>query len=374
MNKGTIKLKYIYYDTIAGEVIDKSYWNKGDELLYTCQKTPMKSDYSNFPERKRTKKNDLLLTRNATPYIFVPQINSIYSNVVQKIAISNKFDKKFIKYALDSGVEQLSVNGDTIPSWNMDVWNNMKIPIYDLNKQNAIANYLDNKISRINKIIDYNKKLVELMEEYKQNRIIEKINNKTSSSKFIKLKYICQMQRGSFNHRPRNDERYYNGEFPFIQTGDVANGSKYITTYSQTLNKLGYSVSRMFKKGTIAMTIAANIGDVSILTFDSCFPDSIIGFNSNNNDYLYYVLKSIKEKLEKNAIVSTQQNLNIDIVGNTVSNYEYNKVKQDEIVEYLNSICSSIDKSIKIKKQIMEKLEEYKKSLIYEAVTGKIEV
>ena len=89
--------------SIAGEVIDKSYWNNGSELLYTCQKNPMLSDYLNFPERKRTKSNDLLLTRNATPYIFIPKINSIYSNVVQKITIVDNVDKRFVKYVLKEG-------------------------------------------------------------------------------------------------------------------------------------------------------------------------------------------------------------------------------------------------------------------------------
>ncbi|MFR5931378.1 MAG: hypothetical protein ACLUGI_12435 [Subdoligranulum sp.] len=63
-----------------------------------------------------------------------------------------------------------------------------------------------------------------------------------------KIKYATSISRGLFNHRPRNDERYYNGKYPFIQTGDVANATKYIVSYSQTLNELGKSVSKEFPK------------------------------------------------------------------------------------------------------------------------------
>ena len=45
-----LKLKYTFSNTIAGEVIDKTYWNDGEEILYTCQKTPMKSTFKAFPQ------------------------------------------------------------------------------------------------------------------------------------------------------------------------------------------------------------------------------------------------------------------------------------------------------------------------------------
>src|SRR5262249_51457975 len=106
-----------------------------------------------------------------------------------------------------------------------------------------------------------------------------------------KLKNASQVLRGKFTHRPRNDPRFYDGPFPFIQTGDVATADKYITTYSQTLNEEGYAVSKEFPSGTVVMAIAANIGDVAILTFNACFPDSVVGFSPSvrmDTDFLYY--------------------------------------------------------------------------------------
>ncbi|WP_222620524.1 restriction endonuclease subunit S [Sphaerospermopsis sp. LEGE 00249] len=110
-----------------------------------------------------------------------------------------------------------------------------------------------------------------------------------------KIKYISTILRGKFSHRPRNDPKLYDGDYPFIQTGDIAATDKYITTYEQTLNALGFAVSKQFPKGTLVMAIAANIGDVAILDFPACFPDSI-------------VLYSMRQAIEEGFILDVLQN------------------------------------------------------------------
>jgi len=84
--------------------------------------------------------------------------------------------------------------------------------------------------------------------------------------------------RGKSKHRPRNDERLYGGDIPFIQTGDIRNASHIITQYSQTYSEVGLKQSKLWPRGTLCITIAANIAETSILGFDACFPDSVIGF------------------------------------------------------------------------------------------------
>ena len=180
-----------------------------------------------------------------------------------------------------------------------------------------------------------------------------------------------------FNHRPRNDERLYDGKYPFIQTGDVARAKKYITTYSQTLNELGKAVSKEFKRGTLTMTIAANVGDVSILDFDAYFPDSVVGFtplNDNSSEYLYYIFSAMKNEFIRASIVSTQLNLNIERIKDMYIPFTEDKQEQEQIVKFLNKKCDKIDFLIEKKYSKIEKLKEYKKSLIYECVTGKKEI
>lgn len=263
----------------------------------------------------------------------------------------------------------------------------------NMDEQNKIANYLDDKCSKIDEIIEKQQSIIEKLKEYKLSAITETVTKglnpdvemKDSGIEWIgnipehwetqKLKYATKIMRGKFNHRPRNDPNYYNGKYPFVQTGDVARASKFIESYTQTLNELGYSVSKEFPKGSICMTIAANVGDVAVLDFNACFPDSVIGFfplEELNWNYLYHVLSVMKQQLTRNAIISTQLNLNIEIVKE-----EYIPVgpykEQLEITKYLDKKCFAIENLIKQRKIIIEKLIEYKKSLIYEVVTGKKE-
>src|SRR5450631_3423649 len=83
----------------------------------------------------------------------------------------------------------------------------------------------------------------------------------------VPLEETCDIQRGKFSHRPRNEPRFFGGQYPFIQTGDVvrANGGK--ITYTQTLNEDGLSVSKLFQPPLVVITIAANIGDTALLDF-----------------------------------------------------------------------------------------------------------
>lgn len=123
--------------------------------------------------------------------------------------------------------------------------------------------------------------------------------------------------RGKSKHRPRNDEALYGGGIPFIQTGDIRSASHIITQYSQTYSELGLKQSKLWPKGTLCITIAANIAETSILGFDACFPDSVIGFvpdpSKTSSGYVEYLLQSTKSKLEEKGKEksSAQSNINL---------------------------------------------------------------
>ena len=90
-----------------------------------------------------------------------------------------------------------------------------------------------------------------------------------------KLGYVS---RGRSRHRPRDAAHLYGGPYPFIQTSDVKYAGLYVTEYSQTYSEDGLAQSKLWKSGTLCITIAANIADTAILCIDACFPDSVIGF------------------------------------------------------------------------------------------------
>lgn len=92
------------------------------------------------------------------------------------------------------------------------------------------------------------------------------------------LDQLGYVSRGRSRNRPRDAAHLYGGPYPFIQTGDVKHSNLYITDYSQTYSEAGLAQSRLWKAGTLCITIAANIADTAILGIDACFPDSVIGF------------------------------------------------------------------------------------------------
>ncbi|PID44695.1 MAG: hypothetical protein CSB47_10870 [Proteobacteria bacterium] len=96
------------------------------------------------------------------------------------------------------------------------------------------------------------------------------------------LDELGYISRGRSRHRPRDAAHLYGGPYPFIQTGDVKHAGLYLTEYTQTYSEEGLVQSRMWPAGTLCITIAANIADTSILGFDACFPDSVIGFIPDN--------------------------------------------------------------------------------------------
>ena len=125
------------------------------------------------------------------------------------------------------------------------------------------------------------------------------------------------------------------------------------------------------------MTIAANVGDVAILGFDAYFPDSVVGFTVKDGfdeNYVYYLFQALRESFVRASIVSTQLNLNIERSKEIVVSVTYDMQEQKQIAAYLEGKCDQVDRLIAIKQSKIEKLEQYKRSLIYEYVTGKKEV
>ncbi|MCI9362599.1 MAG: hypothetical protein HFG65_17105 [Hungatella sp.] len=125
------------------------------------------------------------------------------------------------------------------------------------------------------------------------------------------------MQRGRFGHRPRNDPQYYDGAYPFIQTGNVVKAStnNEKIEFTQTLNELGLSTSRLFDEKAVIITIAANIGYSAILDYPACFPDSLVALTTKDNsillEYLNLYIRIIRDYIENLAPQAAQKNINL---------------------------------------------------------------
>ncbi|MCI3939370.1 restriction endonuclease subunit S [Chryseobacterium aahli] len=184
---------------------------------------------------------------------------------------------------------------------------------------------------------------------------------KDTNYKVFKLGEIVIFQRGRFGHRPRNDPRFFNGNYPFIQTGNIVEASQHNgeVMFTQTLNELGLGTSRLFEANTLVMTIAANIGSTAIINYKACFPDSLVALIPKVDfikiEYLNFYLRAIQKYVEKLAPQAAQKNINnqqlrplpivvppINIQQRIVdlyqSAYQQKQQKEAEAQQLLNSI------------------------------------
>ena len=127
------------------------------------------------------------------------------------------------------------------------------------------------------------------------------------------LNELGTVSRGRSRHRPRNDKSLFCGRYPFIQTADVKAANFYLTDYSETYNEKGLEQSKLWKAGTLCITIAANIADTAILGIDACFPDSIMGFvpfeGISNVKFIKYAFDMLQRDIKQISQGTAQDNL-----------------------------------------------------------------
>lgn len=132
-----------------------------------------------------------------------------------------------------------------------------------------------------------------------------------------KLRDLGTLDRGVSKHRPRNAPHLLGGPYPLIQTGEVANSAGYIRGFTATYSEDGLRQSKMWPAGTLCITIAANIAKTGILTFDACFPDSVVGFQTEEEATVLFVqtwLSFLQKTLEETAPEVAQKNINLAIL------------------------------------------------------------
>ncbi len=131
---------------------------------------------------------------------------------------------------------------------------------------------------------------------------------------------LGKLARGKSKHRPRWAPHLFGGNYPFIQTGQIKSARKYIKTYEQTYSEAGLAQSKLWDKNTLCITIAANIAEIAILEFPACFPDSVLGFKTDENkcdlDFIYYNFTMVQAELRQLAIGSVQDNINLGTFEN----------------------------------------------------------
>ena len=190
--------------------------------------------------------------------------------------------------------------------------------------------------------------------------------------------------RGKSRHRPRNAEHLYGGIYPLIQTGDIQKANFYINDYSQTYSEDGLAQSKLWKAGTMVISIVgANTAETAILGIDACFPDSVIGFIPDNNEadvkFVKYNLECIKGHLKSISEGTARENLSLEKllslrlpipplptqrrIASILSAY-------DELIENNLRRVKLLEKRAFNSYRILRKLEKYKLSDLYDTSSG----
>ena len=268
------------------------------------------------------------------------------------------------------------------------------LPVPSETEQRNIVSFLDHETARIDALIEEQQRLIELLKEKRQAVISHAVTKgldptvpmKDSGVEWLgevpahwickSYRYASVIYRGKFSHRPRNDPSLYDGDFAFIQTGDIARADKYIRDYKQTLNEKGAAVSQKFPAETLVMAIAANVGDTAILGFEAYAPDSVVGFKPEKNielEFLRFSLIAALQELKKTSTQSTQANLNIDRISGIQSVFPP-AAEQVEISVYLNGLMEQFSLLEQQAMASIKLMNERRFALISAAVTGKIDV
>ncbi len=192
----------------------------------------------------------------------------------------------------------------------------------------------------------------------------------SKDSSRVMLFKLGELDRGKSRHRPRNDPALYDGPYPFIQTGDVTASGGRIMTYSQTYSELGLAQSRLWPRGTLCITIAANIAETAVLDFDACFPDSIVGFTPKpgvSTEFVQAFIDSKREQLAANAPQAAQKNINLEVLRNL----EVPLPSPAEQTRFANQVAAirSIQSAAAIS---AAKLETLFQTLLHRAFTGEL--
>jgi type I restriction enzyme S subunit len=328
------------------------------------------------------KDGDFLLSNSMSfgrPYI-LRTTGCIHDGWLVLSNYQDKLDIDFFYYLLSSPIVvnqfELLAQGSTVRNLNKELVTRVEVNIPSLSTQKKIVAKLDAIFAEIDKATaaaEANAKNAEALFQRYLNQVFESGSSGWGERKLSDISRY--MGRGKSKHRPRNDESLYGGKYPFIQTGDVRNAKKYITKFTQTYNEKGLAQSKLWEANTVCITIAANIAEIGVLTFEACFPDSVIGINVDDEkvsvDFLYLMLLYQQQLIKSKGKGSAQENINLSTFEDM-----YFKVparsEQDEFVKIFNKFQELTDSITNSQTKKINSLEILKQSILKQAFSGEL--
>ena len=301
-------------------------------------------------------------------------LSSTMGKIAKKAEIYDDYLRAFLASTFD--VFNGAKTGAAIPHLDKEAMYQLQFPFPSLSEQKRIMAKLDEAFEGLATAKANAEKNLQNARALFESHLQSVFTQRGPGWKQKTLEEIAMtFGRGKSKHRPRNEPKLYGGKYPFIQTGDIRNADHFITEYSQTYSELGLAQSKLWPKGTICITIAANIAETAILGFDACFPDSVIGVVANPKEaevgFIEYLLQSFKARIQALGKGSAQANINM-------GTFEKERLpfppvaEQKKIVARLDSLSEETQRLARIYEQKLEALESFKKSILHEAFSGNL--
>ncbi len=228
----------------------------------------------------------------------------------------SRVSAEYLVYALRSGSLAQAISGTAQPQITRQSLTAISIPLPPLAEQRRIAEVLDRAEALRAKRGAALAQLDSLTQSLFLDLFGDPVVNRMGWPR-IKFGNIGKLDRGISKHRPRDEPSLLGGPYPLVQTGEVSNCGGYITAYKRTYSELGLRQSKLWPVGTLCITIAANIAKTGILTFEACFPDSVVGFRADDQSTVEFIrvwLSFLQKTLEDSAPESAQKNINLAIL------------------------------------------------------------
>ena len=370
----------------------------------TCVHVPMER-WAEAPQIQ-IQNGDLLITKDGTVgkvaiVSNMPSETSLNSGVLLIRTVASRY-KKYLFWILQSEIfwkwfNTINAGNSTIIHLYQYDFCNFSFPFPKYSLQCNIANYLDRKCSQIDAIIARQQEVIEKLKAYKLSVITEAVTKglkpdvpmKDSGVEWIgeipehwilnKLKYLSLDIGDGIHATPTYD---VDGNIYFVNGNNI--GEEYLV-FKEDTNAISDTEYASYKlplltENTVFITLnGATYGKTSFYHGEKVLLGKSAGFitlkSTESREFIRYYLQSYTAKLimDLSLLGSTIANLSLRTLRDFVIPYPP-KEEQIQIVNHLNNRTSGIDAAISKKKKIVDELIDYKKSLIYEVVTGKKEV
>lgn len=310
-------------------------------------------------------------------------ISPAYKALTIKKGYYSDFYAKWFEYIFD-GRKFMFLSKNIRYSLTYDEFAALQIVAPSLSEQQRIAEFLDRKCAEVDEMIALQEQIIEELKAYKQSVITEAVTkglNPDAPKRDSGIEWIgqipehwevCKLKRKYrlLNGRAYSDKELLSeGKYRILRVGNL------FTSNHWYYSDLELEDNKYCEKGDLLYGWSASIGPYMWEEEKVVYHYHIwkVLFAPNNRRYAYYQLQALTDAKKKDMHGTAMQHLTMDNMNNSyIATAPI--TEQQAIAEYLDCKCSEIDRLISIKQQKIEELKEYKKSIIYEYVTGKLEV